>query len=490
MRGLLSVMMVLVVVVPAMVGCSSTDDEGRTWSGTGTGAGGSDPEGSIGLQAVPAHEAIGLEWQPVEDATGYNLYWSNEPGVTPSDAVIPNVLPGVLHEGLVDGTTYHYVVTAITGEGESGPSNEASATPTGPFGLYRLGTGSIVDIVGGGVLRVPIDERIHVVLLSEGYLAAQLDTFDQDVDDWHGLVFAMAPYSLLQEAFVIWTLPTASAEHVSATSPQQSDTAWLVPLAADGKGVDKIPSDGPTAARVWEAISAAPFPPVDFYESGGLTSNLAKNLIVHVLVLEPLEGASGLSGRVVRLKNPGDPDQRLAVAFAHNRQHEFSHALARLRDEYLDVENVDLGQPNHLTTSSQYVSNVVLDSTCDTLPWAHLLFKGAHNLGVDQLVGAFGRDTLGFHPELKCLMNGSHDNADYYGGDGKLRVERFCNFCRELVFFRILERAQVLSDPQISLETWAAQYRPAFYDTFGFIAPELVPQSNSDGMPLFEACTP
>ena len=66
-------------------------------------------------------------------------------------------------------------------------------------------------------------------------------------------------------------------------------------------------------------------------------------MIIVILVLRPSTGRSGLSGRTRTLTNPTNASQRLTAAIAHNRPHEFSHALGRLTDEYLDHNITGLG---------------------------------------------------------------------------------------------------------------------------------------------------
>jgi hypothetical protein len=119
-----------------------------------------------------------------------------------------------------------------------------------------------------------------------------------------------------------------------------------------------------------------------------------------------------------------------------------------------------------------------------------LLAGGAINPSVGDLVGAFGTSEIGYHPEFRCQMNGSHDNGVFYGGDDNLRVDRFCNFCRELLAFRVLEHTRVLADTASSWSTWIASYRTPFYDRHGFSVPTTVPQENSLGEPRYEACVP
>lgn len=81
------------------------------------------------LTATAGDAKVTLNWNAVTDATGYNVKRSTTAG-GPYTTIASNV-SGIsyVNSGLTNGTTYYYVVTAITANGESGPSNEASATP-------------------------------------------------------------------------------------------------------------------------------------------------------------------------------------------------------------------------------------------------------------------------------------------------------------------------------------------------------------------------
>ncbi|MEQ1555417.1 MAG: S8 family serine peptidase, partial [Gallionella sp.] len=66
----------------------------------------------------------------VAGATGYNLYWLNQPGVTKATGnLLPVTTAPMVHTGLTNGLVYYYVVTAVGPNGESAPSAEISATP-------------------------------------------------------------------------------------------------------------------------------------------------------------------------------------------------------------------------------------------------------------------------------------------------------------------------------------------------------------------------
>jgi hypothetical protein len=469
---------------------------GGPGSGGTAGAGGTVgvPPGDITLSAIGANTTIGLEWPPVAGATGYRVYWSTTPGVTPSTGQPIDVpAPDFVHRALTNGTKYYYVVAAVTATGEGPPSAEASATPGGEWALERLGTGRFDDILtGASVQPVPIEKRVHVFLFAEGYTAADIPTFHDeaahsgtrrdDVDAWVDLVFGIEPYSLFSEAFVVWYLPRASNTELGG-----GDTAFAVPVDLTAAPImQNVPATGETSTRAWQALSNAPYPPVLFYSGG---TGRALNHVASFLILDPARGRAGVSGLTTTLSNPGNTAQRIGASFGVGHAHEFTHAFSLLRDEYIETTNT-------APTRQDLTSNVAPTNQCSTLPWSHLLVGSAINPGTDNLVGAFGTPAQGYHSELLCLLNGTHDNAGHYGGDGLLRVEdRMCNFCRETTAFRIFERTSVLPDTQTSFGTWTATYRAPFYGRFGFKVPPVVPQTNdvrnpAQGTPVFEACAP
>lgn len=70
---------------------------------------------------------ITLGWENVPNATSYNIYWSDKPGVTKKNgAKIPNVKNPHKITGLKSGRSYYFVVTAVNASGESKESEEIS----------------------------------------------------------------------------------------------------------------------------------------------------------------------------------------------------------------------------------------------------------------------------------------------------------------------------------------------------------------------------
>ena len=441
--------------------------------------------GVLSLSAIPANTTVGLEWPRVPGATSYRVYWSTAPGVgTQAAMYFDSAEPATVHRGLTNGTTYYYVVTATTATGEGPASNEVSETPQGEWVLEELGAGDFSDVLTGGrVPRIPVENRVHILLLAEGYLSSELSTFHtlashtgtraNDVDRWVDEIFGIEPYSNFREAFVVWYLPRASTAHIG-----QGSTAFNIVVTSGS-----VSDTNGAAAPLWAALDTAGsdaflYPP-------GVP---VVNHIAAFLLFDPSRNRAGFSGRTTTLTNPSNSQQRIRSAFALGHAHEFTHAFSNLRDEYLENDNT--------VTSTSETSNVAHVNTCGLLPWAHL-FVGAGINTTQGLVGAFGRPQRGYHSELFCLLNGTHENGDYYcsvGDSLTLRSNtRMCNFCREITAYRVFDRTGLLPGTS-GFDIWKMDYRAAFYQRFGFRVPATVPQTytcpGGSPTPLYEACVP
>ena len=83
-----------------------------------------------GVTATAGDGQVVIRWDEVTGATYYNLYSSTSPGVSKQNgARIEGVTSPFTHGGLINGTTYFYVVTAVNEKGESAESNQVSAVP-------------------------------------------------------------------------------------------------------------------------------------------------------------------------------------------------------------------------------------------------------------------------------------------------------------------------------------------------------------------------
>jgi fibronectin type 3 domain-containing protein len=70
---------------------------------------------------------VTLAWQDVPNATSYNIYWSDKPGVTKKNGIkISNIKSPYKITGLKKGKRYYFVVTAVNASAESKESEEIS----------------------------------------------------------------------------------------------------------------------------------------------------------------------------------------------------------------------------------------------------------------------------------------------------------------------------------------------------------------------------
>lgn len=96
------------------------------------------PAAPSGLQAAPESGTVRLSWDDVSGADTYRIYRSTSSGTDASGSTVASGVSSTTYtdEGLDNGTTYFYAVTAVASEGgesaESGPSGEAKATPFAP----------------------------------------------------------------------------------------------------------------------------------------------------------------------------------------------------------------------------------------------------------------------------------------------------------------------------------------------------------------------
>ena len=89
------------------------------------------PAAPTNMNAVSGNGQISLSWSPSATAMSYRLYWATGTTVTKATgAALPNVGSPFMHQGLTNGTSYAYVVTAFNASGESAASAVVTATPS------------------------------------------------------------------------------------------------------------------------------------------------------------------------------------------------------------------------------------------------------------------------------------------------------------------------------------------------------------------------
>lgn len=82
------------------------------------------------LTVSSSNKKLSLGWDEVGNATGYNLYWSDSPGILKSNSTkIPLSTNSYVHSNVTNGKSYYYRVSATTSKGESDLSSEVTGVP-------------------------------------------------------------------------------------------------------------------------------------------------------------------------------------------------------------------------------------------------------------------------------------------------------------------------------------------------------------------------
>lgn len=121
------------------VGGEGTGDPGGSDNVGGTGnTGGTTTPTPFGApqnpSATPGYESVTIQWNPVTDATSYNIYWLTTAGVNKSNGTkIEGVSSPYQHNNLTANTSYYYVITATGASSESNASQEVSAKANYPL---------------------------------------------------------------------------------------------------------------------------------------------------------------------------------------------------------------------------------------------------------------------------------------------------------------------------------------------------------------------
>jgi 3',5'-cyclic AMP phosphodiesterase CpdA len=118
----------------------SSGTPGGTTGGDGGTTGGTTSESLTPPQNVTVVSddgALEIEWDSVEGAGYYNLYWSNSSDITSENSTkYVNVESPYTHTGIEKGENYYYVVTAVDDTGESEFSDEVSSMIPHLFVIY------------------------------------------------------------------------------------------------------------------------------------------------------------------------------------------------------------------------------------------------------------------------------------------------------------------------------------------------------------------
>ena len=95
------------------------------------------PPAPTGLSATAGNGQVSLTWNASSGATSYRVKRATTSG-GPYTTIATVTGTSFTNTGLTNGTTYFFVVSALNSAGESGNSNQSSATPSQPTGTVTV----------------------------------------------------------------------------------------------------------------------------------------------------------------------------------------------------------------------------------------------------------------------------------------------------------------------------------------------------------------
>ena len=307
-------------------------------------------------------------------------------------------------------------------------------------------------------IPIPLERRVDVLILGDGYLPAEQTQFEQDIQKWYDRFVSLTPFRELRGAFRVRGLWKPSQER--ATAEQKS---WFRAAVDTGKVVNATSSQ--TVAAVFGALDEVEI------NRATLDHRLSHAYVVMLIKDERMRNPSGVSRRLIT----SDKRLQVAVAFGADSHHEFGHAYGGLRDEYINQPGKMAPPQDHRPPSLFTISNLGYTRSAEQLPWSHLSPGSPLNPDRTSLIGRLwmggGPEEGVWHSEARCLMNGTHENWNLQKtrrGAGLRDPKRFCFWCEEIVMARTWQRTGQLGaadDGETLWQEWVKvrpQYQKAF----------------------------
>ena len=318
-------------------------------------------------------------------------------------------------------------------------------------------------------IAIPLERRVDVLILGDGYLSAEQTQFEQDTQKWYDRFVSLTPFRELRGAFRVRGLWKPSQERAAA-----EQKSWFHTAVDTGKVVNA------TSAQTVAAVFAA----LDEIEinRAALDRRLSHAYVVMLIKDARQRNPSGVSRR---LTSP-DRQRQVAVAFGADSHHEFGHAYSGLRDEYINQPGKTAQHPPQQPLSLFTVSNLGYTRSAEQLPWSHLSPGSPVNPDRASLIGLLwiggGPEEGVWHSEARCLMNGTHENWDLQKtrrGVGLRDRQRFCFWCEEIVVARTWHRTGQLGTSDNGETLWQEwiKIRPQYQKMFQ--VPERIQRQNT-----------
>ena len=198
------------------------------------------------LQATTDDSRVLLSWDASSYADYYNVYYSSGSYVTTASNKITGITtPSYTHEGLVNGDTYSYMVTAVNGSDESQPSTIIYTQP-----------GTLITQVGtpgfdaGFDIAVDISGNIYFTGYTQGVLAGTENAGYEDI--------IIAKYDSTGNQVWIKQFGTTGSDYGSSIAVDNNGNSYITGRLSNGSFVTKYDTDG---NQLWMKLSISSYYP-------------------------------------------------------------------------------------------------------------------------------------------------------------------------------------------------------------------------------------
>ncbi|MDF2722768.1 MAG: hypothetical protein K0Q59_2443, partial [Paenibacillus sp.] len=173
------------------------------------------------VNTVAGNAKVNLTWNAVSGATGYKVYRSGTAGSYGAEIVsVSGAVYSYEASGLMNGTTYYFVVKATNAGGDSASSNEASATPQ----VEAPGSPTIVNAIAGDA---KVNLTWNAVSGATGYKVYRSGTsgsYGAEIATVSGAVYSYEASWLVNGATYYFVVRATNAGGDSASSNEVSGT--------------------------------------------------------------------------------------------------------------------------------------------------------------------------------------------------------------------------------------------------------------------------
>ena len=312
----------------------------------------------------------------------------------------------------------------------------------------------------GGRIPIPVEKRIDVVILGDGYYRSERKSFEEDVREWREKFLRLTPWRQFRGCFRIRALWTPSVAR--STTARRSRYR----LACGPRGIGQVETSD-TAAAVFASLDRLGVNPAATRE-GAYTH-------VAVVLLARDQKVRNPSGLTRALVSP-NKKRRVRVGFGSYTHHEFGHSYGGLRDEYIREKDLESDRKPPEVVSLFNRSNVAHSTDRSRLPWSHLMPGTDVNPDPGSVIGVLWNGGVAekgsWHSEGRCLMNGRHENWNLEKtrrGELLRDYGRFCFWCEEILVALTMWRTGRLGDSndgEALWKQWVEKVRPAYQRAF------------------------